>query len=198
MPRFFKGELSFFSFSLPIVSKRKALLLFKGLSMKVVLKLTIPLLLSISAHAAVPMQAGLWELEITTSKNGKVNEDPFARINKLPKEQRDSLLKAMKMQVGSTPNSQRICYSKEDIQKYSLLNSNNAMSEYCTQKIRNISAKVVSSDITCKDGYKGTATMTYESPQKVQTVNEGINAKGDKITIKTNAKFISENCSMKL
>lgn len=168
--------------------------------MKVVLKLVMPLILflSVNAQAAVPMRSGLWELEITTSKNGKVNKDPFAKINKLPKEQRDTILKAMKMQAGSTPNSQRICYSKEDIEQYSLLNSKSAMTERCTQKIKNISAKIVSSDITCKDGYKGTATMIYESPQKVQTINEGTTAKGDKISIKTNAKFISEKCPIKL
>lgn len=168
--------------------------------MKVVLKLIMPLLLLLStnAYSAVPMRSGLWELEITTSKNGKVNEDPFAKINKLPKEQRDAILKAMKMQAGSTPNSQRVCYSKEDIEQYSLLNSKSAMTERCTQKIKNISAKVVSSDITCKDGYKGVATMIYESPQKVQTINEGTTAKGDKISIKTNAKFISEKCPIKL
>lgn len=155
-------------------------------------------LLSTASQAAVQMRPGLWELEITTATNGKTTEDPFAKINKLPKEQRDMMLKAMKMQAGSSPNSQRVCYTKEDIEKYSALNSQGAMADYCTQKIKNSSAKVINAEITCKDGYKGTATMVYESDKKMHTTNEGVNAKGDKISVKTNAKFISDKCSQNI
>ena len=165
------------------------------------MKILTALLLSFlttQSYAATSMRPGLWELKMNTSVNGKANENPFAKINKLPKEQREAILKTMKMQTGSTPNTQRVCYSKEDIEKYSTLGTNNPLSQHCEQKVHNLSSSVTKIDFNCKDGHKGTATITYESPKKVSTINEGTNAKGDKILVKSNAKFISDNCSTKL
>lgn len=138
------------------------------------------------------MKLGLWEYKTDMSSNPMLKA-AMASLSKLPKAQRDQIMKKMGASTGV--QTFRKCFTKEDMKNWEKKINEGQDKEGCEMKVLKSTKTVYEGARKCKDG-KGDMTISF----KMHNNKSGTSIVKMAMTpnpIKSNLKWISSTCPVK-
>lgn len=153
------------------------------------------LMLSNNVFAAFKINPGLWEIDTNIKINGKVQPSPLDQINKLPNEQKEKILKLMKIKPGTKPNSQRMCLTDDQIsQLTNMATGKKSNDDFCQHSITSQSTSLYSASYNCKDGTTGIVNSTKKNSNSIHTISYGKDKEGNTYEFDSTATYVKSSC----
>ena len=157
-----------------------------------VLLFSVTLIICSVSHAAFKLKPGLWEVQTSTSVDGK-NVNASQKMGEMMKGMAPAQRKQMEKMMGAkgvqlTENGVKVCHSEASMDE----NQINDPQNNCEIKDRKNLADGIKFDIHCKNG-NGTAEYHRTSDTSYKGFNEFQTAKGKSRTNFT-GKFVSADC----